>query len=90
MKLPINYVKASRLDRRHARELYIQLQEGVCYHCKQDLCIRPEEHSPISEDLFPLGFFDHPVHLHHSHETAMTLGAVHAYCNAVLWEYHGE
>jgi hypothetical protein len=30
------------------------------------------------------------VHLHHSHETGMTIGAVHARCNAVLWQYHGE
>jgi len=30
------------------------------------------------------------MHLHHNHETDMTEGAVHAYCNAVLWQYEGK
>lgn len=45
---------------------------------------------PIDVSLFPENFFRWPVHLHHSHKTGMTIGAVHAYCNAVLWQYHGE
>jgi len=45
---------------------------------------------PVHRDLFPVGFFKNPHHLHHNHETGMTIGTVHAYCNAVLWEYHGE
>ena len=40
--------------------------------------------------LFPESFFKYPVHLHHSHDTGKTIGAVHAYCNAVLWEYYGQ
>ena len=32
----------------------------------------------------------HPIHLHHDHDTDLTIGAVHAYCNAILWEYHNE
>jgi hypothetical protein len=28
--------------------------------------------------------------LHHCHQTGLTIGAVHAKCNAVLWQYHGE
>ena len=44
----------------------------------------------ITNSLFPPNFFKWPVHLHHSHDTGMTIGAVHARCNAVLWQYHGE
>jgi hypothetical protein len=40
--------------------------------------------------LFPKGFLNAPVHLHHSHVTNMTLGAVHGYCNGYLWQYLGE
>jgi hypothetical protein len=32
----------------------------------------------------------HPVHLQHSHVTGLTEGAVHAFCNAVLWQYEGR
>jgi hypothetical protein len=45
---------------------------------------------PIDRELFPPGFFNYPVHLHHSHNSGLTIGAVHSYCNAVLWHYHGE
>jgi len=44
----------------------------------------------IKKSLFPRGFFGYPIHLHHSHDTGMTIGAVHAHCNAVLWQYEGE
>lgn len=43
----------------------------------------------IDERLFPKGFFDHPVHLHHNHDTGLTIGAIHCYCNAISWQYHG-
>ena len=32
----------------------------------------------------------HPIHLQHNHSTDMTEGAVHAYCNCVLWQYEGR
>lgn len=44
----------------------------------------------LQRKIFPKGFFDRPVHLHHSHDTGLTIGAVHAVCNAVLWIYHRE
>ena len=44
----------------------------------------------VTHYLFPDGFFKHPVHLQHDHDTGLTEGAVHAYCNAVLWEYFGR
>ena len=54
------------------------------------LGVRAVTELEIHEELFPKNFFDHPIHLHHDHETGMTIGAVHAQCNAVLWQYHGE
>lgn len=32
-------------------------------------------------------FLQHPIHLQHNHTTGMTEGAVHNYCNAVMWQY---
>lgn len=32
----------------------------------------------------------YPVHLQHNHDTGMTEGAVHARCNAVMWQYLGR
>lgn len=88
--LPVDYTKLTWQERREVREQYIKQQEGLCYHCKTPLKQEPEMDLPIDLELFPDGFLTHPVHLHHHHITNATLGAVHAYCNAVLWQYHGE
>lgn len=40
--------------------------------------------------LFPKNFLRSPIHLQHDHKSGMTEGAVHAYCNAVMWQYHGR
>lgn len=93
MELPVNYDKIPQKQRRLVREEYIRVQEGLCQHCGASL-----EGSPITEvmesyihkELFPKFFFKHPVHLHHDHNTGMTIGAVHARCNAHLWQYFGE
>jgi hypothetical protein len=93
MKLPIDYRTASPHMRKLAREEYIMRQHGKCCHCGNDLDDRPAKSArqlTVHRNLFPKGFFDWPVHLHHSHETGMTIGAVHCHCNAVLWEYYGE
>ena len=63
----------------------------------------PKEHLFLSEpapkeildkkidwSLFPPNFLKYPVHLQHDNDTGMTEGAVHNYCNAVLWQYHGK
>lgn len=93
MKLPVDYDGLSTGARRAVREEYVRLQEGACYHCHKPLSGPPEaliEHASINRALFPEHFFNHPVHLHHSHVTGKTLGAVHARCNAFLWQYLGE
>lgn len=93
MKLPINYSTSSFKVRRMAREQYIVDQEGLCCYCKAPLSGPPEDSvasKRIKERLYPPNFFKHPIHLHHSHVSGMTIGAVHCHCNAVLWEYEGE
>lgn len=93
MKLPINYEKASWRERKEAREAHIIQQRELCQFCKEPLDKGPAlwvTDNPIDWSLFPKGFISRPVHLHHDHNTGMTIGAVHAYCNAYLWQYHGE
>lgn len=93
MKLPVNYSKLHWSERRKVREEYVKQQGGVCQCCKVSLQGPPPRgilEKPIDWDLFPKGFQDHPIHLHHDHSTGMTIGAVHARCNAYLWVYHGE
>lgn len=93
MNLPVDYTKLSQYKRKQVREEYIKQQNGLCSHCGMPLSEQPDNGilvMPVDKTLFPIGFFKNPIHLHHSHETGMTIGAVHAYCNAVLWQYHGE
>jgi len=93
MNLPINYAKAHWSERRAAREEYTKLQGGNCVHCGAPLNGAPTQEVlslKVKRILFPPNFFKWPVHLHHDHDTGMTIGAVHNYCNAVLWQHHGE
>lgn len=73
--------------------MYSELQDWKCSHCGNPLMSGPTktlQATPINLRLFPPAFLKHPVHLHHDHTTGMTIGAVHAKCNAILWQYHGE
>lgn len=93
MDLPIDYDSATPTQRRMAREEYERRQHYCCAHCNQPLNGEPREPERsqwIDPRAFPPGFFNHPVHLHHSRETGKTIGAVHARCNAWLWQYRGE
>jgi hypothetical protein len=93
MELPINYNETHYTERRIVREEYVRQQEGLCYYCKGLLNEKPPSHimkMKVTKSLFPKSFFKWPVHLHHDHGTGMTIGAVHCYCNAVLWEHEGE
>jgi len=91
--LPQKYSQIPRKERWKVRNAYVEQQDGKCYHCGCDLSKEPPEKIKafkINWNLFPDGFLNSPIHLHHDHNTDMTLGAVHAYCNAVLWQYYGE
>ncbi len=93
IKLPVKYNDIHISDRWIIRERYIVKQHGLCAHCHSDLSIPPPDfirEKQIDWDLFPLNFQVYPQHLHHHHDTGMTVGTVHMLCNAVLWQYHGE
>lgn len=93
IELPVMYHECSSAYRRRVREAYITQQGGKCHHCGEllsDPAARNVRLASIDERLFPTGFFTHPVHLHHDHHTGWTIGAVHARCNAYLFQYHGE
>jgi len=93
MELPVKYSTLSAYKRRKVREAYIARQGGKCYYCGEPLDDLPSEfvmRLEIHPNRYPKGFFKTPVHLHHNHDTDLTIGAVHAGCNAVLWEYEGE
>lgn len=90
MILPVNYDQLHHTERRAVREEYVKLQNGKCHLCGEPLDKEPKKTKKITPKLYPPNFFKYPVHLHHRRDTGMTVGAVHCYCNAVLWEYHGE
>ena len=93
MELPINYNHISIPEKKIVRNEYAIRQEGKCWHCGNKLNSLPAHEvltAVIDHYLFPEGFFDYPVHLHHNHDTGMTIGVVHARCNAFLWQFLGE
>jgi len=91
--LPVDYTKLKWYEKKKVREQYIKEQQNMCFYCKERLDQCPPEYITdvrIDLDLFPKGFLDHPIHLQHDHRTGLTEGAVHAYCNAVMWQYEGR
>jgi hypothetical protein len=91
--LPVDYTKLTQQQRREVRMQYIEEQNNCCMYCKETLNANPPEQitsKDIDWKLFPPGFLTYPIHLQHDHYTNMTEGAVHAYCNAVLWQYEGR
>ena len=93
MELPINYDSTHFTIRKQTRLQYIEEQEGLCWYCGTKLdSIESEEvqQLTINKFLFPVSMFVYPIHLHHDRTTGLTIGAVHAKCNAILWQYHGE
>lgn len=93
LALPVSYDALTPARRRQVREQYVVLQGGACWFCQAPLAGDPPSEVralPIDWSLFPPHFLAHPVHLQHDHRTGLTEGAVHAYCNAVLWQYHGR
>lgn len=95
MDLPVKYSSLDwkKGEKAIVRNKYIELQKNLCHYCNLPLTGNPPKHitdKPINWKLFPANFLKYPIHLQHCHKTDMTEGAVHAYCNAVLWQYEGK
>ena len=93
MNLPVKYGALNYEQKRAVREEYVRVQNNLCAHCKEDLDGPPSvdvANRWINKDLFPKDFLKWPIHLHHDHNTGMTIGAVHSRCNGVLWQYFRE
>lgn len=93
MDLPVRYSQTAPAQRRLVREECVRRQNGKCMWCAGLLSEKPPEEvasKKIDWRRFPPNFLRYPVHLQHCHKTDMTEGAVHAYCNAVMFQYHGR
>lgn len=93
MIIPTDYTKLNAKQKKLVRELYIEEQDNLCVVCGESLSGSPRYdivETKINYKLFPPGFLKNPIHLQHDHDTNMTEGAVHAKCNAVLWQYYGK
>jgi hypothetical protein len=93
MILPVRYKDLLPAQKREVRAQYTAIQNGLCMYCKGSLSDEPLAYikaKKINWNLFPKGFMNYPVHLQHCHKTGMTEGVVHAYCNAVMWQYHNR
>jgi hypothetical protein len=91
--LPIIYDSLKWYEKKNVREQYIQEQKGKCMYCGCDINEDPPKlitEKYINWDFFPPNFLSNPIHLQHDHNTGLTEGAVHAYCNAVMWQYEGR
>jgi len=91
--LPVEYSKLHWKERKAVREQYIKQQKGLCYYCGCPLDGPPSkgvQDKWVNKRMFPKGMFDYPIHLQHDHPTDLTEGAVHARCNAVMWQYEGR
>ena len=90
---PVKYSELDGLERKKIREQYVAYQDGKCYYCHEDLnkdAPKRITDKSIKWQYFPPNFLKYPVHLQHNHDTDMTEGAVHASCNAVMWQYDGR
>ena len=87
---PVDYTKLDGLGRGKMREKYLISQNRKCFYCGESLDKEAPKRitdKPINWSLFPENFLKYPIHLQHNHETNMTEGVVHNYCNAVMWQY---
>ncbi len=89
----MQYSKLTWQEKIKVREGYVKSQDGLCLYCKEDL----NEEAPkritdkkIIWSKFPPNFLKYRIHLQHNHKTDECEGAVHAYCNAVMWQYEGK
>jgi len=92
-ELPTDYTKLTWQERRLVREQYTKEQDNKCFYCGESLDKKAPKRitdKEIDWTRFPDNFLKYPIHLQHNHGTGMTEGAVHNYCNAVMWQYEGS
>lgn len=90
---PVHYDTLTPPEKRQVREQYVIEQNGLCYWCHCPLDQQPPkdiQDTYVNLYLFPPNFLKHPIHLQHDHDSGLTEGAVHARCNAIMWQYHGR
>ncbi len=93
---PQRYHDLNTNQRRELRDQYVEHVGGQCLYCEEQLEDEPHKFvrqsaDDIDWDNFPGGkeeFLKHLVHLHHDHNTGLTLAAVHALCNAHSWHFY--
>ena len=93
IKIPADYKSLHWKERIAVREGYIKLQKGKCFYCREDLSEKAPRYiteKEIDWSYFPENFLKYPIHLQHDHDSGLTEGAVHNYCNAVMWQYEGK
>jgi len=94
-KFPQRHRDLNTDQRRKLRDEYIECSRGRCAYCEEMLDDEPhafvrQSADQIEWDNLPgskEGFLKDPVHLHHDHETGLTLAAIHALCNAHSWHF---
>lgn len=87
------YSRMSQQERKETRERMVVEQGHKCWYCEQPLSGKPPKHIaeyPINLRMFPAGMLVYPIHLHHDHKTDECLGAVHAKCNAYMWQKYRQ
>jgi hypothetical protein len=93
---PQRYSDLNTSQRRKLRENYVVHFQGRCIYCDEPLNDKPHEfvRAKATSIWWPnlpggrKGFLSNSVHLHHDHETDLTLGPVHALCNAHSYHFY--
>jgi hypothetical protein len=93
---PQKYDDLNSEEKRKLREQYIEWFNGRCLYCEEMLEDEPHKFVRQSADDIEWddlhggkeGFLSNPVHLHHDHETGLTLAPLHALCNAHSWHFN--
>lgn len=86
LELPTKYSSLSGERLAVVKEAYICLQRERCWLCGGNLYELPN-HVVDNPNLIGLCSSQlaeqHPLHLHHNHDTGLTLGVAHAECNII-------
>lgn len=91
--LPLIYHEIPIEEKKYVRKQYMEEQNYKCMYCDEDILKpAPDFITKLKIDwgLFPPNFLKYPIHLQHSHDTGLTEGVVHNYCNAVMWQYENK